>query len=411
MNEDIKQALLNYDFKDLALGEKWIKRYIRFIEGCLEKQFDDTELFEYHHIVPRSWDPSLVDEPNNIIKLPLSYHIVAHQLLALTRDRKMTAAFHILTEKSVTNIKHFNLKQVSFIVDQTKRLIYRPVVNLNTGETYCSLEEANRIADTYGLSNAIKNKTKVRGCYWQYKDVVDQTSIDHQLQLCLEHRKRTRQQTIGSFARPVINLNTGKEYPSAYEASRSIGVGESTIGSAIRFRCKVKGCYFQYKDVVEQTSIEEQLQIYTQSNKRSRPIINLHTGEILNSTRCLDERLGRLYGHTSKMIQQQHKINGQYWALLKDVEQYSQEVVLSKCQQKWQQTVKNRAAGTKRGKRSKAKGVINLIDGCIFESARDADEYYGHYLGWCTDNIRMGRINNERYWFMFFAKKLLTNNE
>ena len=228
------------------------------------------------------------------------------------------------------------------VVHQTKRLIYRPVVNLNTGETYCSLEEANRIADTYGLSNAIKNKTKVRGCYWQYKDVVDQTSIDHQLQLCLEHRKRTRQQTIGSFARPVINLNTG---------------------------------------------------------------------EILNSARCLDERLGRLYGYTSKMIQQQHKINGQYWALLKDVEQYSQEVVLSKCQQKWQQTVKNRAAGTKRGKRSKAKGVINLIDGCIFESARDADEYYGHYLGWCTDNIRMGRINNERYWFMFFAKKLLTNNE
>ena len=348
MNEDIKQALLNYDFKDLALGEKWIKRYIRFIEGCLEKQFDDTELFEYHHIVPRSWDPSLVDEPNNIIKLPLSYHIVAHQLLALTRDRKMTAAFHILTEKSVTNIKHFNLKQVSFIVDQTKRLIYRPVVNLNTGETYCSLEEANRIADTYGLSNAIKNKTKVRGCYWQYKDVVDQTSIDHQLQLCLEHRKRTRQQTIGSFARPVINLNTGKEYPSAYEASRSIGVGESTIGSAIRIRCKVKRYYFQYKDAVNQTSIDEQLQICTQSNKRSKPIINLHTEEIVKSARCLDERLSRPYGYTSKMIQQQHKIIGQYWALLKEVEQHGRDDVLYQRQQKWQQSIKNRAEGIRR---------------------------------------------------------------
>lgn len=123
MNKSIKQTLLDYNFKDPDLGDKWINRYIRFIEGCLEKQFDDTELFEYHHIVPRSWDPTLADDPNNIIKLPLSYHIVAHQLLALTRDRKMTAAFHILTEKSVSNIKHFNLKQVSFIVDQTKRLI------------------------------------------------------------------------------------------------------------------------------------------------------------------------------------------------------------------------------------------------------------------------------------------------
>lgn len=279
MNKSIKQTLLDYNFKDPDLGDKWINRYIRFIEGCLEKQFDDTELFEYHHIVPRSWDPTLADDPNNIIKLPLSYHIVAHQLLALTRDRKMTAAFHILTEKSVSNIKHFNLKQVSFIVDQPKRLIYRPVVNLNTGETYCSLEEANRIADTYGLSNAIKNKTKVRGCYWQYKDVVDQTSIDHQLQLCLEHRKRTRQQTIGSFARPVINLNTE---------------------------------------------------------------------EIVKSARCLDERLSRPYGYTNKMIQQQHKIIGQYWALLKEVEQHGRDDVLYQRQQKWQQSIKNRAEGIRR---------------------------------------------------------------
>ena len=42
--------------KDQQLFDRYIKRYIGFINGCLNKDFSKDDKVNVHHILPKSWD-------------------------------------------------------------------------------------------------------------------------------------------------------------------------------------------------------------------------------------------------------------------------------------------------------------------------------------------------------------------
>lgn len=137
------------------------------------------------------------------------------------------------------------------------RTRWRSVVNLNTGECFENVKQAElfRFKDPKewysGLGQAIKKLAPYCGHYWQYKDVVEQSSIEEQLQNILSISKH-------STARPVVNLNTGQEFESCIDVQRFFKARYS-VTDAIKQDIKYHGYYWQYKDVIEHTSIEAEL--------------------------------------------------------------------------------------------------------------------------------------------------------
>lgn len=59
-------------------NERFLKRYINFIESRKELKLDYNEL---HHICPRSMFPELSDDKSNLILLSAREHFIAHYLL------------------------------------------------------------------------------------------------------------------------------------------------------------------------------------------------------------------------------------------------------------------------------------------------------------------------------------------
>lgn len=55
--------------------------------------------FECHHIVPKSWKPEWIKEPNNLLKVPIKAHYIIHHLMwkAFPSDRAMIRAFYSMS--------------------------------------------------------------------------------------------------------------------------------------------------------------------------------------------------------------------------------------------------------------------------------------------------------------------------
>lgn len=70
----------NADFFDF---DKY-REYLKFLEECKRKKYDDGLVLHSHHIIPKHMceDMDLVDSKKNIVKLSVEDHVKAHLLLA-----------------------------------------------------------------------------------------------------------------------------------------------------------------------------------------------------------------------------------------------------------------------------------------------------------------------------------------
>ena len=262
MKDYIKQQLINYASENIdSKYIRYLNKYITLINSLLINQQIDEIITEAHHIVPRSWNPDLIYDENNIICVSVKAHLILHHMLALTRDTRMCRAFYSMINMKPKDV--FNYAVHVNLAAQAKQMWYdisvRPVVNLNTGEVVPSIASLAKTCNvtTGTITDHINKRTKIAGNFYQFKHVVDQTNIDCELQKCLD-----AQRDRGDWCkRAVVNLNTGEVFESIKDAQLSLQRNVNIAG-AISKRCRCGGYHWQYKDVVEQTSIEEQLNQY-----------------------------------------------------------------------------------------------------------------------------------------------------
>lgn len=210
----------------------------------------------------------------------------------------------------------------------------RGIVNLTTGQVYdCIFDAAKIHGCTNGtLGQAARNHWKIFDCFWQFKDIVDQTSIEQQLVICEQSQRHNteRQRSIisnlgKSKRRPVVNLHTGEEYESAVAASRAIGVDEASVGVAIRKQVRCKGFYWEYKSVVEQKGRENLLQQYQQAKidnieqgreGRRKKVVCVDDGIVYESLRALAKAVGCHPSTVDNGLRYNRRIKGKYYKYL-----------------------------------------------------------------------------------------------
>jgi len=78
------------------LNSHYLNRLIKLLSHSIAiEPFKKTEGFECHHIVPKSWKPEWIKEPNNLLKVPVKAHYVIHHLMwkAFPFDNAMQRSF------------------------------------------------------------------------------------------------------------------------------------------------------------------------------------------------------------------------------------------------------------------------------------------------------------------------------
>ena len=180
----------------------------------------------------------------------------------------------VLAEQKLTTRKRQN-------AIASKNRFQRAVRNLTTGELFSCVSDAARAYGKLGRNNSInsacKNHWKVYNCYWQYEDVVQQTSIGQQLQICIrsQQQKQTNRlnklsQSGKSKRQPVVNLNTLTVYESATAASRSMNMSDTAVSVAIDHKVRCGGYYWAYKQDVDQQGLDSILQFYKQKESNNQ---------------------------------------------------------------------------------------------------------------------------------------------
>lgn len=103
MDEQIQALILQYAV-DHNLNERYVQRYINFINCCIQRNIGSLPIpsrqKHRHHIFPRSWCKAIrinpINKRFNIIKLPKRHHEIAHKLLARTGDVHMINALEVI---------------------------------------------------------------------------------------------------------------------------------------------------------------------------------------------------------------------------------------------------------------------------------------------------------------------------
>lgn len=219
MNENIKSLLRTHKTKDQQTYNFWIERYIKFIEKCQERQYELTQCQEIHHIIPRSWKEGkdYIKDNDNLIYLPIKAHIIAHHLLARTGDKSMNIAFKWV----ISNNKcQFNYVVTARLASEYKKSILRPVINLNSGQVFqTTLLACKSYGDQTDLLRPCVTKgRRYHGCYWQYLDLMEHTTIQQEL----ERLNNIRISHIKS--KPIVRLDTGEVYPSVKDARKQCNI-------------------------------------------------------------------------------------------------------------------------------------------------------------------------------------------
>lgn len=264
------KELWKREFKDKQLATKWLKRYIKFIKWCQTKNrvhipYDNET--QTHHIVPQKWGGP--NWANNKVVLTIREHIVAHHLLARTHDPQMSQAFHMIVATNKNQFKYAVTVRLAAESIQLKKSTrpwethMRPVINLNTGQIYQGVNQADRATSKTevggSLSNSIKRGVKCNGCFWEYVDNLPDLTPQtiRQVLTCkikhLEQRAQTaRANRIAKSKSAVINLNISEVFDSVKDASKSIGQNQLAVTCAIRKKFKAGGYWWCYtKDLVD----------------------------------------------------------------------------------------------------------------------------------------------------------------
>lgn len=108
----------------------YLKRYIRFIEACAQKNqiLIETQYTEKHHICPKSKDmfpeyASFKDFPWNCVILTYRQHIIAHILLLKTFNTQ-SQALSVLRTSGQIHAKNHNLRSVNTrLIESAKKVL------------------------------------------------------------------------------------------------------------------------------------------------------------------------------------------------------------------------------------------------------------------------------------------------
>lgn len=227
MKDYIKQQLINYASENIdSKYIRYLNKYITLINSLLINQQIDEIITEAHHIVPRSWNPDLIYDENNIICVSVKAHLILHHMLALTRDTRMCRAFYSMINMKPKDV--FNYAVHVNLAAQAKQMWYdisvRPVVNLNTGEVFESIKDAQlSLQRNLNIAGAISKRCRCGGYHWQYKDVVEQTSIEEQLNQYELHKitaKENRKRIKSQIGCKVKCVETGEIFATMTQAAK-----------------------------------------------------------------------------------------------------------------------------------------------------------------------------------------------
>lgn len=125
----------------------------------------------------------------------------------------------------------------SFTIDESRKTApeNKPVINMDTGETYSSCREA---AKKYGISDMTirkvcqhkKNCYTAAGCRWAF----------------LENYNSDKSLPIHKRVKPIMNIQTGEIFRSAREAERITGICKSSILKSCKTGKEIAGHGWKY---------------------------------------------------------------------------------------------------------------------------------------------------------------------
>ena len=254
MKQYIKQSLLNHPVNsksDSQTVQLWKNRYLKFLESLENQSIPDDTMYQVHHIVPRSWNLDLAKDDNNLIKLTIKQHIIAHHILSKTGDYQMKCAIRQMVNAKTDEELH----KAVFVVNLRniynkwwKHHLSKPVINLHTLQVYSSAREASvRIGVTkQGIANSIRKQERSKGYFYAY--LTDNLDIGKKLKELEEiesnKEKNRRLKISNGHTRRIINLNTKEIFDSVEDACKKYGITVSAINFAIRKCTTSKGCFF-----------------------------------------------------------------------------------------------------------------------------------------------------------------------
>lgn len=273
--------------------------------------------------------------------------------------------------------------QLASIHKSKRKKKEQPIINLNSHEVYCGVSELKQklsLKDKSLIYQNIKLKRPIKGHFYQYQNIVNQTSIEFELSKCIQkhtHKMNCKRQ---KTCKKVICLTTNEVFESVAVVCERYNITPSSLYSAIRTKTKIAGLYWCYlKDCDSNTQITlddiTRLHEHSQSHRSDsikRPVMNLNTGEVFESgvqailkyTKTKNPKIS-IYSY----IQKNSKLAGCYYQYVDIVEQSTRELELQKCIERAKKETQQRLQKT-------YKAVINLTTGERFESARKADEAY-----------------------------------
>lgn len=362
------QSIFNYLFvyaKSNDIDINIIQEYVDYIKYLTILDFSSYSSFEKHHVLPRSWggkDPKLWNgkyESENIIRIPIKYHILVHKLLSKTNDKDMLIAYHRTVNSKLKIIKNiFAPNEIVDIISSYKEANAKAknkiVINLTTKIEYPGATAAGR---AMGLSDksvitAIRTKTKCAGCWWQYKCVLEENNltIEQQIQIYEQEsltRYNNRISAIKNKANPVVNLTKKKLYNSIEEAVRCSNgkCSDGTIRQSINKQVLAGGSYWLYEYQLNGRTYEQALQDImkfvnermkkwidkqtTNKKSRMRAVVNLNTKEVYSGVTEVLRKYNNK-GNLSSCIAIKSKFHGCYWQYKDVVDQSSIEEELQK---------------------------------------------------------------------------------
>lgn len=296
MDLQIEQYLLDEIYNREYPAEnakRYVDRYVKFIAWCLNQKFDDPVLHR-HHIVPRSWNEKYLKDKKNLVAIPVRYHIFAHILLAKTRDGKQLHALsRLMLSDSGQQYTKYEAEQ-QLIAKALCRA--RAVINLDTGEVFESSAHAGR---KYGVGcsavgTAIKRRIRLCGCYWHYKDVVDEIGIE----AARAYHDREIDDTYY-----VWNLNTKTMFINAREAAKSVDGSNKAIYAAIERHIKYKGSYWAFNHQLKQNTAEQLVEQYDQEHAENM-VKKYEASSKKNRKRIIDTTTGIIYEGVNECAKQ-----------------------------------------------------------------------------------------------------------
>jgi ribosomal protein S27AE len=115
-----KSIYIDYLIEQPSSNHHYLNRLIKILNHFISiEPSKKPKGFEKHHIVPKSWKPEWIKEPDNLLKVPAKAHYVIHHLLwkAFPKNYSMVKAFKEMShrhQKQRITIKVFDILRNEF---------------------------------------------------------------------------------------------------------------------------------------------------------------------------------------------------------------------------------------------------------------------------------------------------------